>query len=497
MVNKTRAYNWYISLVAASCMVLYGYDASVYNSVQGSKHWIAYFNDPDPELIGAVNTAYNVGAIISGFFLGGPLADFLGRRWGMGIGCFITVIATFMQTFAPKGNLGVFIAGRVLIGIGQGTALTAGPVYIGELAPVHIRGKIMAFWQLFYSVGSFIAYWINYACSLHRAKLGDWDWKTVVIFQMMVPILIMTLLPFIPESPRWYIQHGGQVDKARASLRRVRETEQEVEDEVLIIREALEFEKEAISSSYTALWKDRSVRKRLLLAFVLNVGQQLTGQGTLNTYSTSIYKKVFTSSSTIALINALNATFGIVFTLNAVWTVDRFGRKALLIVGAIGMSICMLVVTEVGLQTPTLKGGSKSHPVGIAIVFLLFFFSFFYKPSWGATTWIWTAEVFSMNVRAQAVGMSSQMQNVANSVFQQFFPTFLKNCGFKTFYFFFAINLCLAAFVWFLIPETKKVSLEEIDVIFGGSNHVEKGGDLLHVEVCNDTHHATDATEMK
>jgi hypothetical protein len=93
------------------------------------------------------------------------------------------------------------------------------------------------------------------------------------------------------------------------------------------------------------------------------------------------------------------------------------------------MSICMLIVTEVGLQTPTLKGGSKTEPVGIAIVFLLFLFILFYKPSWGATTWIWTAEVFSMNVRAQAVGMSSQMQNVANSIFQQFFPTFLKNQG--------------------------------------------------------------------
>jgi hypothetical protein len=193
----------------------------------------------------------------------------------------------------------------------------------------------MAFWQLFYSVGSFIAYWINYACSLYKEKLGEWDWKvrsspcltynivltyrkTVVIFQMLVPILIMTLLPFIPESPRWYIQHGGQVDKARASLRRVRETEQDVEDEILVIREALEFEKEVISSSYTSLWKDRSVCKRLILAFILNIGQQLTGQGTLNTYSTAIYKKVFTSSSQIALINALNATFGILFTLNAV-----------------------------------------------------------------------------------------------------------------------------------------------------------------------------------
>jgi len=88
----------------------------------------------------------------------------------------------------------------------------------------------------------------------------------------MVPIIIITLLPFIPETPRWYIQHGGQVDRARASLRRVRDTEQEVEDEILYIREALEFEKEAISNSYSALWKDRSVRKRLMLAFVLNIG---------------------------------------------------------------------------------------------------------------------------------------------------------------------------------------------------------------------------------
>jgi hypothetical protein len=138
---------------------------------------------------------------------------------------------------------------------------------------------------------------------------------------MLVPIIILSLLPFIPETPRWYVQHGNQIEKARASLTRVRETPQDVEDEIIIIREALEFEKEAISNSYSALWKDKSVRKRLLLAFGINVGQQLTGQGTLNSYSTQIYKKVFRSASKIALINALNATFGIFFTLNAVWTV--------------------------------------------------------------------------------------------------------------------------------------------------------------------------------
>jgi MFS family permease len=280
-----------------------------------------------------VNTAYTIGAIVAGFFIGGPVADSIGRRWGMAIGCLLTICATFMQAFAPRGNLGCFIGGRVLIGLGQGMALStlhaprhqhtgtilltkllaaaAGPVYIGEMAPSHIRGYIMAFWQLFYSVGSFIAYWINYACSLHRQTLGDWDWRMVVIFQIMVPLIIMILLPFQPETPRWYIQRKGDVDSARKSLSRIRDTEQEVEEELWLIREAIEYEKEAISHNYSALFRDPSVRKRLLLAWVLNVGQQLTGQGSLNSYSTSIYKKVWTSTQTINLINALNATCGI------------------------------------------------------------------------------------------------------------------------------------------------------------------------------------------
>ncbi|KAK5132665.1 hypothetical protein LTR08_008787 [Meristemomyces frigidus] len=485
-MTPKRAYNWYISLVAASCMVLYGYDASVYNAVLGSDNWLAYFNQPNDQLIGAVNTAYTVGAVVSGFFFGGPVADYFGRRFGMAAGAIFVIIATFMQTFAPRGSIGSFIAGRVFIGIGQGLALTAGSIYIGELAPVEIRGKIMSFWQMFYSVGSFIAYWISYSCAKRSQSLGEWDWKMVVIFQLMMPILIVAQVFFIPESPRWLVKKG-KVDEARATLRRVRDTDQEVEDETLMIREALEFEKEAISSGYAALWKDRSVRKRLLLAFVINAGQQITGQGTLNTYSTLIYKRVFGSASTIALINALNATCGILFTANATWTVDRFGRKFLLIAGAIGMGFCMIIVAAVETSTPDLADGSKSHSVAVSIVFLLFLFIFFYKPSWGATIWIWTSEIFSMNVRAQAVGMASQTQNVANAIVQQFFPLFLTNCGFYAFYMFAGINFLLAAFVYWFIPETKQVSLEDMDSKFGGVNHVDKGGDLMGVE---DSHHA-------
>lgn len=358
------------------------------------------------------------------------------------------------------------------------------------MAPPEIRGLIMAFWQTFYSVGSFIAYWTNYACS-GRKSLGEWDWRMVVIFQILVPIIIIVLLPFQPETPRWYIQKKGDVDSARAALRRIRDTEAEIEEEITVIREALEYEKEAISSGYSALFRDPSIRKRLYLAFVINIGQQLTGQGSLNTYSTAIYKKVWKSKQTINLINALNATCGIIFTLNATWTVDRFGRRWMFIVGALGMAMCMLIVAVVGLSTP---GTSvKSEPVGISIVFLLFLFIFFYKPTWGATTWIWTSEIFSMNVRAQAVGMCSQTQNVAQAIFNQFFPLFLANTGLKCMFFFMAVNILLAVFVYFFIPETKRVPLEEIDVLFGGANHVDKGAQMLGIpEAQSGAHHVAE-----
>lgn len=112
-------------------------------------------------LFASLNTAYYVGAIAAGWFAAGPIADYFGRRIGMVTGAAVVCIATFMQCFAPRGKIGVFIGGRVLVGIGQGIALTAGPAYINEITPPHIRGKIMSFWQMFYSVGSFIAYWVS------------------------------------------------------------------------------------------------------------------------------------------------------------------------------------------------------------------------------------------------------------------------------------------------------------------------------------------------
>ncbi|KAJ4236137.1 hypothetical protein NW757_013413 [Fusarium falciforme] len=353
----------------------------------------------------------------------------------------------------------------------------AGPIYIGEITESHVRGKVMSFWQLFFSVGSFLAYWINYGA---QDLTGEWDWKIVVIFQLLMPVIVTVQLPFIPESPRWLVGRNN-VDDARQAFSRIRSSPENVEEELLAIRQAIESETEVQSKgwrAYSALFKDASIRKRLYIAFFLNVGQQLSGQGTLNSYSSTIYAKVFKRVKTINLINALNATFGIFFTLNAVWTVDRYGRLFLFLVGACGMALCTMIIPIVGLTTPGTE--DKSRPVGIAITFLVFLFGFFYKPTWGATTWIYTTEIFPLKIRGPAVGMSVQMHNVANAIFQQFFPTFYQNEGLKTFFFFMSVNICLAILVFFTLPETKRVPLEEMDSLFGGVSHVEKGAATIH-----------------
>lgn len=158
----------------------------------------------------------------------------------------------------------------------------------------------------------------------------------------------------------------------------------------------------------------------LVLAATMNIGQQLTGNNSLATYSTIIYKKVFTSNSQIQLINALAGTFNILFTLNATWMTDLVGRRPLLLVGVAGLAVCMFSAAAVVTETPTLEDGSKSPSVGIATVFLMFLFAFFFKPSWGATVWIWTSEIFSMNIRAQAVAMTTQCQSIASIILRKF-----------------------------------------------------------------------------
>ncbi|KAI1050713.1 hypothetical protein LB507_009221 [Fusarium sp. FIESC RH6] len=487
LFNSKKANLWFSCLVACTCMAVNGYDSSTFNAALGSVHFMNYFGNPSPSTIGSVNTAMGVSGIIAGVFFSALISDGFGRKWTMWAGATFVIISTFVSTFTPPA-IGGFIAGRAITGFGQGLMMPAGPVYINELAPAKLRGTIMSFWQLFFALGSFLAYWINYACSKNAERLGEWDWKIVMLFQIFCPIVIISGLFFCPETPRWYIQNERFQD-AHDVLLAIHDDPDLIDHELEEIRQAIAFEKKQTSSTwsrYKLLWTDKSVRKRILLAAAINIGQQLTGNNSLASYSTIIYKKVFTSNSQIQLINALGGTFNILFTLNAIWMADLVGRRPILLIGVAGLAVCMFSAAAVVTETPTLEDGSKPQSVGIATVFLLYLFALFFKPSWGATVWIWTSEIFSMNVRAQAVAMTTQCQSIASIILQQIFPIFLGNEGFYAMYMFGAINVVLFIFVWYCIPETKGVALEHMDALFGGVDHADVGAAIVGEETHND-----------
>ncbi|KAG7413805.1 putative quinate permease [Fusarium oxysporum f. sp. rapae] len=419
----------------------------------------------------------SVSNIVAGVFLSALVSDRFGRKWSMWAGAILVIISTFVSAFTPP-VIGGFIAGRVITGFGQGLMMPAGPVFINEIAPANLRGTIMSFWQLNFAVGSFVAYWINYACSKNAESLGEWDWRIVMLLQIFFPVIIISGLFFCPETPRWYVQND-RFEEAYDTLLEIRDDPDLIAQEMQDIRQAIAFEKKQTNSTWTRyklLWTDKSVRRRILLAAAINIGQQLTGNNSLATYSTIIYKKVFTSNSQIQLINALAGTFNILFTLNATWMTDFLGRRPLLLIGVAGMAVCMFAAAAVVTETPTLEDGSKSSSVGIATVFLMFLFALFFKPSWGATVWIWTSEIFSMNI-------------------QQIFPIFLSAKGFYAMYMFGAINIVLFVFVWFCIPETKGVSLEHMDVLFGGADHADVGAVIVTEKTVHDDMVSVHATK--
>ncbi|KAG2182763.1 hypothetical protein INT44_005743 [Umbelopsis vinacea] len=465
-ISKQRLACYSYAMVATLCMFINGYDASVFNNIMNWTTWNEKFNNPpNNNLIGAVNSSTMVSTIVFGFFASPFISDRFGRRMSIFVGCLIIIVAAIIELVAP--NIGGFIGGRVVIGMGAGISMAAGPTYMSEITPQDIRGRMLSFWQIAYSVGALVCTYIALGTSYYP-NLGQWQWGVPVLLQCAAPAICCSLIFFCPESPRWLVQKGRD-EAARTALLRIREP-QEVESELQGIKDAIKWEQENTTQSYKDLFVTPSMRRRLIVGLVINFGQQVTGQAMMTQYSSRVYTKIFTDQSTITLINALNYTFGILFTLPATFLSDRLGRRALFIIGGIGQATMLIIAATVMLTVPQ-PDGHPSTAVGAGVVLVMFLFTASYKPTWGATVWIYTSEMFPMNVRAVAVAVCSNTQNVAGAILAQAFPPMFASMGFKAFYVWVGCNVVLVTFVYFMCPETKGLALEDIDVIFGATAH--------------------------
>jgi sugar porter (SP) family MFS transporter len=428
-----------LALIAAIGGFLFGYDTGV---ISGALLYI----EPDFHPSGFEAQAF-VGALLVGAVIGAAIsgwaADAISRRRTKIIAGAIYVLGALASAAAQSSW--ELIWARFVLGLAVGAASFVAPMYISELAPKRIRGGVTSFNQLMVVSGIFVAYIVNWAFG---GAVGNWRW---MLGLAAIPGAVLAIgMYFQPFSPRWLVGQGRD-DEAREVLRRARESDQEVEEELE------EIEEEAARKGSLRDLFAPGVRAMVVIGLVMAIAQQLIGVNTVIYYAPTILKLTGLSTSS-AITQALSVGItNVIFTIVAILVLDKVGRRPLLIVGTIGCVIA-LVALGVFFADSTLKHDFS----GLALVCLIVYIASF-AVGLGPVFWLMISEIFPLRVRSAAMSASTVANWASNFLVSTFFLTLTGAITIQGTFWLYA-GFGVAAIIFFVVrlPETKNRSLEEI-----------------------------------
>jgi len=442
-----------VCLVAALGGLLFGYDTGVIN---GSLKFVQLKFELNAAMKGFAASSALIACIFGAAFAG-TLSDHLGRKKVLIFSAALFLISA-VGTALPK-TLTQFIIFRVIGGLGVGAASMTSPMYIAEIAPARIRGRMVSLNQFAIILGMLVVYFVNYFI----AGSADESWNTETGWRWMfgseaIPAVLLLLLTFmIPESPRWLTKQGKK-DKAEKILSHI-DGSKYAQREILQIEETLTHE----SSSIGQLFQP-GMKIVLVIGVVLAILQQITGINVFLYFGSEIFETLGGENIDAALLQqvVVGAT-NLIFTVIAIWTVDKLGRKPLMMIGSFGMGISLFAMGLAGMYQAT--------GMWLLIFVLIYIASF--ALSVGPVTWVILSEIFPTKIRGRAMGIATICLWLSNTVVSQTFPmmdespVLIKyfNHGFP---FFIYGTMCaiLIVFMWRYVPETKGKSLEEIEAMW-------------------------------
>lgn len=444
-----------VCCIAALGGVLFGFDMAV---ISGVLPFVQKQFNLTPVQEGWFVSSALVGCII-GVAVSGELGDRLGRKKLLVISAILFLVGAIGCTWS--GTFFWIVTSRILAGIGIGIASNIVPLYISEIAPAKVRGRLVTCYQLAITFGILLAYLSNAAIlkySLSSATVAgssefhflfiEQVWRGMFSMGIVPAVLFFSGLFFIPESPRWLMQNGREAEGLRLLSALVGEKEA-VEDAKKINRN-----QGTGKGSYSELFSPR-LRRALVLGLFLPLFSQFSGINAIIYYGPSIL-----SSAGVSLNNSFQSQviFGLanmLFTLIAVWKVDALGRRPLYLIGTIGATLSLFV-------TGLCFYYNATHSIFLLIAVLAFLASFAF--SIGPLKFVVASEIFPARIRGRAMALSIMVMWIADTIVGQLTPVFLKELGTAYTFWIFAI-CCLVAFitVYFLLPETKGKSLEDIE----------------------------------
>ncbi|KAL9035422.1 MAG: hypothetical protein Q9180_004870 [Flavoplaca navasiana] len=474
---------YFMVAFAAFGGIYFGYDSGYINGVKGMPYFIHQqtgkpYPPPDPTdeekaafALEAWRDSLITSILSAGTFFGaiiaGDVADFIGRRMTIIVGCTIFMVGVILQT--ASAGLGLLVAGRLIAGFGVGFVSAIIILYMSECSPRKIRGAVVAGYQFAITIGLLLAACVDYAT---QNRMDTGSYRIPIAIQMLWALLLGGGIAFLPDSPRYFVKRG-KLDQAAKSLSRLRGqpiSSDFVQNELAEIVANHEYELQVVpQGSYWSswancfkgsLWKPSSNVRRTILGTSMQMMQQWTGVNFIFYFGTTFFNQLGTINNPF-LISLITTLVNVCSTPISFWTIERFGRRPLLIWGALGMLICEFLVAIMG----TVDG---DNPATVrAMIAFICIYIFFFASTWGPGAWVVIGEIFPLPIRSRGVGLSTASNWLWNCIITVITPYLVNEdkAFLQAKVFFLWGALCTACFVYayLLVPETKGLSLEQVD----------------------------------
>ncbi|RSM18481.1 hypothetical protein CDV31_002617 [Fusarium ambrosium] len=496
-------------IAAFACIggILYGYNQGMFSGIltmaSFGKHMGDYVENTTKK--GWLTAILELGAWL-GAVLSGAIAELCSRKYGILIATTVFMLGVIIQATAVEAGHDSILAGRFITGMGVGSLSTIVPLYNSECAPPEVRGALVALQQLAITFGIMISFWIDYGCNYIGGtdidSQSDAAWLVPICLQLAPALILFIGMMWMPFSPRWLIHHDREAEAREilADLRGLPTDHELIELEFLEIKAQSLFEKRSLAErfphlqaltasnifklqfvSIRALFQSRAMFKRVIVATVTMFFQQWTGINAVLYYAPQIFGQLGLSENTTSLL--ATGVVGIamfIATVPAVLWIDRLGRKPVLIVGAIGMATCHIIIAVI--LAKNIDNFHNHQAAGWGAICMVWLFVVHFGYSWGPCAWIIIAEIWPLSTRpyGTSLGASSNwMNNFMQVNVGQVTPDMLTGITYGTYILFGLLTYLGAAFIYFVVPETKRLSLEEMDLIFGSEGTAQADAERM------------------
>lgn len=453
-----KALRYSVTACSWTGFLLLGYDQGLMSGIVGAENRFARdFNHPSTALEGTITAIYDIGCVI-GSILAFIWGDTLGRKKFIFLGGAVMIVGAII--LASSYTVAQLIVGRIVTGIGNGFNSSTIPVYQSELSKATNRGALLCGQGFTTILGLCIAYWLDYGTSFTESSL---QWRFPMAFQAFFAVCLCVMIVFLPETPRWLIYQDRHEEGLEVLSRMdgVEVGDEAVLEQKAYIQASVAQESEGGPFKLSELFSCGRIGnfRRICLTIGIELMQQYTGSNLLNYYAPVVYQNTMgVSRNTSLILGGCTSLTYLVGSIIPLFTIERFGRRTLLMFSSTGLCMCFVIVS--------ILLSNLTMPRAYGAVAMIFLFQIFLGIGYLPVPWFYPSEINTTRLRSKGMAIASAFNWLAVFSVVEITPIAIENIGWKIFIVFAVFNGLWTPIVFFFFPETAGLELEDIDHIF-------------------------------